>query len=103
MYRFFDTNSSAILPDPDMLLSYSSVIPGSVPGCSDLFLRISTNEYTSNMASGRIQKAIQQKIQTALKPTHLEIINESYMHNVPQNSETHFKVRPFQMHSASGT
>ena len=24
--------------------------------------------------------------------SHLEIINESYMHNVPKGSETHFKV-----------
>lgn len=27
-----------------------------------------------------------------LAPTHLEIINESFMHNVPPGSETHFKV-----------
>ena len=27
-----------------------------------------------------------------MNPTHLEIINESYMHNVPKGSETHFKV-----------
>ncbi|ELU17016.1 hypothetical protein CAPTEDRAFT_118429, partial [Capitella teleta] len=25
-------------------------------------------------------------------PLHLEVINESYMHNVPKGSETHFKV-----------
>jgi len=28
----------------------------------------------------------------ALTPVHLEIHNESHMHNVPANSETHFKV-----------
>lgn len=28
----------------------------------------------------------------ALKPTHLEVINESSNHNVPKGSETHFKV-----------
>ena len=27
-----------------------------------------------------------------LQPTHLEVINESNMHNVPRGSETHFKV-----------
>jgi BolA-like protein 1 len=27
-----------------------------------------------------------------LNPVHLEIVNESYMHNVPKNAETHFKV-----------
>lgn len=26
------------------------------------------------------------------QPTHLEVFNESYMHNVPKGSETHFKV-----------
>lgn len=25
-------------------------------------------------------------------PSHLEVSNESHMHNVPENSETHFKV-----------
>ena len=28
----------------------------------------------------------------ALQPEHLEVINESGMHNVPKGSETHFKV-----------
>lgn len=28
----------------------------------------------------------------ALAPAHLEILNESHMHSVPPNSETHFKV-----------
>lgn len=31
-------------------------------------------------------------LQKALSPTHLEIENESHMHSVPANSETHFKV-----------
>ena len=39
-----------------------------------------------------VQKMIEQKIQTALSPSHLDIINESYMHNVPQGSESHFKL-----------
>lgn len=39
-----------------------------------------------------VQKTIEQKIQTALSPSHLDIINESYMHNVPQGSESHFKL-----------
>ena len=29
---------------------------------------------------------------SSLKPTFLNVINESNMHNVPKNSETHFKV-----------
>lgn len=39
-----------------------------------------------------IQNSIEQKLQRAFSPSVLEIINESHMHNVPQNAETHFKV-----------
>ncbi|MGF1874847.1 transcriptional regulator BolA [Photobacterium frigidiphilum] len=39
-----------------------------------------------------IQERIQEKLQKALSPAHLEVINESYMHNVPEGSESHFKV-----------
>ena len=39
-----------------------------------------------------VQQTIETKIQEALSPSYLEVLNESYMHNVPQNSETHFKV-----------
>ncbi|PSW02077.1 transcriptional regulator BolA [Photobacterium lipolyticum] len=39
-----------------------------------------------------IQERIKEKLQEALSPTHLEVINESYMHNVPEGSESHFKV-----------
>ena len=39
-----------------------------------------------------IQNTIEQKLQAALSPSHLEINNESHMHNVPPNSESHFKV-----------
>ncbi|AZQ11425.1 MULTISPECIES: BolA family protein [Shewanella] len=35
---------------------------------------------------------IHAKLTEALAPVHLEVINESHMHNVPKNSETHFKV-----------
>jgi BolA protein len=37
------------------------------------------------------QEIIIQKLQ-ALSPEHLEVINESHMHNVPEDSESHFKV-----------
>ena len=37
-------------------------------------------------------EAIESKIQDELLPHHLEIINESSNHNVPPNSESHFKV-----------
>ncbi|MBO1518457.1 BolA family protein [Oceanisphaera pacifica] len=39
-----------------------------------------------------IQAQIEQKVQAALQPIHLEVINESYMHRVLPGSETHFKL-----------
>ncbi len=38
------------------------------------------------------QETIQQKLQQAFSPIHLEVINESHMHSVPEGSESHFKV-----------
>lgn len=32
------------------------------------------------------------RLQTEFSPEHLEVINESSNHNVPEGSETHFKV-----------
>lgn len=46
----------------------------------------------STIATAPIEAAITRAITTGLKPIHLEVINESYMHNVPAGSETHFKV-----------
>lgn len=42
--------------------------------------------------SATIQEHIEQKLKASLAPSHLEVINESHMHNVPAGSETHFKV-----------
>jgi len=39
-----------------------------------------------------VEQSIQKKLKDALNPVHLDICNESYMHNVPPGSETHFKV-----------
>lgn len=47
---------------------------------------------SSTKSSGPVSEAITTKLQNAFQPTHLEIRNESHMHNVPENSETHFKV-----------
>ena len=56
---------------------------------------------------GPVSRVIQEKLTGQFKPLHLEVsretgrmcvqyilqvINESYMHNVPKGSETHFKV-----------
>lgn len=38
-----------------------------------------------------VQSEIEQKLQS-LDPVFVEVANESHMHNVPDNSETHFKV-----------
>ena len=39
-----------------------------------------------------VQADIEQKLAETLTPAHLEVINESQMHNVPPGSESHFKV-----------
>lgn len=39
-----------------------------------------------------IEDEIIEKLQQALNPVHLEVTNESHMHNVPPGSESHFKV-----------
>lgn len=44
------------------------------------------------MKTMTIQETITQKLTDAFSPEHLEVVNESYMHNVPEGSESHFKV-----------
>ncbi|MCY4044929.1 MAG: BolA/IbaG family iron-sulfur metabolism protein [Cellvibrionales bacterium] len=39
-----------------------------------------------------VQNAIEEKLRKAFNSTHQEVLNESHMHSVPPNSETHFKV-----------
>lgn len=38
------------------------------------------------------QESILQKLTEYFKPLEIEVINESSQHNVPKNSETHFRV-----------
>lgn len=38
------------------------------------------------------QQTITEKLEQAFHPEHLEVLNESHMHNVPEGSESHFKV-----------
>ncbi len=40
----------------------------------------------------QVQNSIQQKLEQAFVVDVLEVTNESHMHSVPPNSETHFKV-----------
>lgn len=39
-----------------------------------------------------VQQTIENKINNALDPNHLVVINESHMHSVPPGSESHFKL-----------
>ena len=39
-----------------------------------------------------VQQEIETKLGNALSPLHLQVLNESHMHSVPRDSETHFKV-----------
>jgi len=39
-----------------------------------------------------IQQIIEQKLNNAFSPEFIEVINETHMHNVPADSESHFKV-----------
>ncbi|WP_075180473.1 transcriptional regulator BolA [Pantoea sp. 1.19] len=39
-----------------------------------------------------IREHIESKLRTAFDPSHLEVHDESYRHNVPAGSESHFKV-----------
>ena len=41
---------------------------------------------------GNIENSIKNLLINAFNPTILSIENESYMHNVPKDSESHFKV-----------
>lgn len=39
-----------------------------------------------------VESRLVAKLTQTFAPSHLEVINESYMHSVPAGSETHFKV-----------
>ena len=47
---------------------------------------------SSSSSSFPVTESIRQKLTETFNPIHLEVINESHMHNVPKDSETHFKV-----------
>jgi BolA protein len=39
-----------------------------------------------------VQQEIEQRLQQQFSPGYIEVANESHMHSVPANSETHFRV-----------
>mmetsp|Transcript_21835 Transcript_21835/g.33190 ORF Transcript_21835/g.33190 Transcript_21835/m.33190 type:complete len:163 (-) Transcript_21835:225-713(-) len=47
---------------------------------------------TAAHAEFPVEASIIRKLVCQLQPSVLDVINESHMHNVPTNSETHFKV-----------
>ena len=40
-----------------------------------------------------VRQSIERKIAEQLLPTHLEVLDETSMHNVPAGSQSHFRVR----------
>ena len=48
--------------------------------------------WTAMTATPPVEAAIVAKLTAAFAPSELQVINESSNHNVPKNSETHFKV-----------
>ncbi|PHS73622.1 MAG: BolA family transcriptional regulator [Porticoccus sp.] len=40
----------------------------------------------------QVQQTIENKLTAAFTPDFLQVLNESYMHAVPADSETHFKL-----------
>ena len=48
---------------------------------------------SSDTIPGPVENRIREKLNKSFEPvSHLQVLNESYMHNVPKGSETHFKV-----------
>ena len=39
-----------------------------------------------------VQSSIEETLRNGFAPSHLSVINESHMHNVPPGSESHFKL-----------
>lgn len=40
----------------------------------------------------KVQATIEQKLLEGLEPTFMQVLNESHMHNVPDDAESHFKL-----------
>ena len=63
----------------------------SSPYRRSLLLRPMSNA-ASQVAMGPLATAVHDKLSAAFTPLQLEVVNESYKHNVPAGSESHFKV-----------
>ncbi|XP_033115586.1 DNA-binding transcriptional regulator BolA-like [Anneissia japonica] len=49
-------------------------------------------QLSTTVRQGVVEKSIVNKLTNHFQPSVLDVFNESYMHNVPHGSETHFKV-----------
>jgi hypothetical protein len=59
-------------------------------------MRIHNTAYLYDcVLEGPVAECMERKLTESFGPSHLEILNESYMHSVPKGSETHFKVLAF--------
>ena len=43
-------------------------------------------------SAGIMYRTIEAKVRDAFAPTHIEVTDESYMHDVPEGAESHFRV-----------
>ena len=55
-------------------------------------LSTATRNMSTVTAANPVETIVRTKLENAFAPTFIEIINESYKHNVPKGSESHFKV-----------
>jgi len=39
-----------------------------------------------------VKETIEQQLREALSPLHLQVVDETHMHNVPKDAQSHFKV-----------
>ena len=53
-----------------------------------------SRKFATAKVGGPIYTSIQRKLQADFQPIHLDIVNESYKHGVPPDSEHHFHVHP---------
>ncbi|XP_059610982.1 bolA-like protein DDB_G0274169 [Phlebotomus argentipes] len=72
-----------------MIYSWLGILPRV---CSRNAVILARNASGMTTESGPVASAIRRGLEATFSPVHLEIINESHMHNVPPSSETHFKV-----------
>lgn len=74
---------------------YSSLyLSNALVSVGSLSSQISYSSVFSKKSMGPEETPVENAIRSVLQelsPVHLEVVNESYMHNVPKGSESHFK------------